>query len=262
MTMLVYPQLATGALSQLPLKKKRRTRTVVNRAADGSEIKLADPAAEVTEWLLKYVDLSDPEAGALRDFFTAAEGSLNGFTFVDPAGNLLAWSDQLNDQVWQKDPMLTVTGGIADPSGGSDAWQLVNGGAAGQALAQTLEVPGVYLYCLSAYVLSATPTSVGLIAGAQTAERAVSTSWSRIVMAATGDADTASMRFGIEVAAGATVNVYGLQVEAQGAASAYRASTRGGVYPDAHFSADELTVTCTGLNRNSCNVSIVHANHL
>jgi len=81
-------------------------------------------------------------------------------------------------------------------------------------------------------------------------------------MAATGDADTASMRFGIEVAAGATVNVYGLQVEAQGAASAYRASTRGGVYPDAHFSADELTVTCTGLNRNSCNVSIVHANHL
>ena len=46
MTMLVYPQLGTGALSQFPVRKTRRTRTVVNRAADGSTIKLADPAAE------------------------------------------------------------------------------------------------------------------------------------------------------------------------------------------------------------------------
>ena len=79
--MAAYPQLGSGALSQFPVQKIRRARTVVNRAADGSTIKLADPAAEVTEWLLNYVDLSGEEAEALRTFFDAMEGTLNGFTF-------------------------------------------------------------------------------------------------------------------------------------------------------------------------------------
>ena len=64
-----YPQLGSGALSQFPVQKTRQLRTVVNQAADGSTIKLADPAAEVTEWLLTYADLSDAEAAALRAFF-------------------------------------------------------------------------------------------------------------------------------------------------------------------------------------------------
>src|ERR1035441_8859924 len=59
-----YPQLGSGALSQFPVQKTRRLRTVVNQAADGSTIKLADPAAEVTEWLLTYADLRDAEAAA------------------------------------------------------------------------------------------------------------------------------------------------------------------------------------------------------
>jgi hypothetical protein len=81
MTTLVYPQLATGALSQFPVRKKRRARTVINRSADGSTVKLADPACEVTEWNLTYADLSDQEAATLQSFFAAAEGSLNGFVF-------------------------------------------------------------------------------------------------------------------------------------------------------------------------------------
>ena len=56
-------------------------------------------------------DLSDEEAAALRAFFDAAEGTLNGFTFLDPAGNLLAWSDQLDNAAWQTDPLLSLTGG-------------------------------------------------------------------------------------------------------------------------------------------------------
>ena len=70
------------------------------------------------------------------------------------------------------------------------------------------------------------------------------------------------MRFGIEIGAGDAVEVYGLQVEAQAAASAYKASVRGGVYEDAHLGDDALTITCTDVNRNSCTVKIIHANHL
>jgi hypothetical protein len=262
MSTLVFPQLATGALCQFPIQKVRRTRTVVNHAADGSEIKLSDPAGEVTEWLLKLADLTDQEAAGLRSFFAAAEGSLNGFTFVDPAGNLLEWSEQLDEPVWQKDPFLSVTSGAPDPLGSTRAWTLSNSGAAGQSLAQTLAVPGEYRYCLSAYVRCDGGATVDLSMGAQTSEYTVGPAWMRIALATAGVAEAESLRFGITVSAGSAMSVYGLQVEAQGAASVYKATSRGGVYDDAHFGSDELALTCTAPGRNACTLSIIHANHI
>jgi hypothetical protein len=58
------------------------------------------------------------------------------------------------------------------------------------------------------------------------------------------------------------VEVYGLQVEAQTSASGYKASTRAGVYEDAHLGEDVLTIASTDANRHSCTVKIIHANHL
>ena len=260
--MAAYPQLGSGALSQFPVQKTRRARTVVNEAADGSTIKLADPAVQVTEWVLTYTDLSDEEAAALGTFFSAMEGTLNGFTFLDPAGNLLAWSEQLDQAVWQKDPLLTVTGGVTDPRGGAAAWRLSNHGGAEQSAAQTLAAPGGYQYCWSAYVRAASATSVGLTAGNQTARRVATSEWTRIAWTSSGDAQGTSVRFGMEVGAGDAVEVYGLQVEAQTAPSGYKASTRGGVYEGAHLGDDSLTLTSTDVNRNSCTVKIIHANHL
>jgi hypothetical protein len=260
--MATYPQLGSGALSQFPVRKNRRTRTVVNRAADGSTIKLADPAGAVTEWDLTYVDLSDAEATTLLGFFAAVEGSLTGFTFLDPAGNLLAASDHLDQAGWQKDPLMSLTGGITDPRGGTLAWQLSNSGGAEQALGQTLAAPGEYLYCLSVYVRAATATNVGLAIGSQTERRAVTSEWTRVAWTANGDAQATSVRFAITIGAGELVEVYGLQVEAQAAASSYKASTGGGVYEDAHLGDDVLTITSTDVNRHSCTVKIIHANHL
>jgi hypothetical protein len=260
--MAAYPQLESGALSQFPVRKTRRARTVVNQAVDGSTMKLADPASQVTEWVLTYTDLSDEEAAALRAFFIAAEGTLNGFTFLDPAGNLLAWSDQLDQGAWQKDPLLSLTGSVADPRGGTRAWRLSNGGGAAQSAGQTLAAPGGYQYCLSAYVRAATATSVRLTVGSQGAGRAVTSDWTRLAWTSSGDAQATSVRFGVEIGAGDTVEVYGLQVEAQTAASGYKASTRGGVYEGAHLGDDALTITTTSVNRNSCTVKIIHANHL
>jgi hypothetical protein len=253
--MLVYPQLSTGALCQFPLRKVRRARTVSNRAADGSTIKLADPAAEITEWQLEYSDLSDDEAAALRGFFASVEGTLIAFTFMDPAGNLLASTENFSSDEWQREPMLTVTAG-------DGFWHVANGGGAGQALTQTLEVPGAYDYCLSAYARSTTAAGVGLIIGGQTAQRPIGTSWTRVVAAGTGAADAESMRFGVEVPAGTTVDIFGMQVEPQNGASAYKSSTRGGVYEGSHLASDDLRLVCTGVNRNSCRIHVIHANHI
>jgi hypothetical protein len=256
MSMLVYPQLGTGALSQYPIRKTRRARTVINQASDGSTVRLTDPAGETTEWQLEYADISDEEAAALEQFFSATEGSLYGFTFLDPSGNLLACSDQLNNQAWQNDPLLVVS------ASGTSGWQLLNGGAAGQGIGQTLQVPGDYTYCFSVYARADTPATVRLSIGGQTADRVVSGEWGRIVFAMAGPANGESLRFGIEVPAATTLEVHGPQVEAQGGASVYRGSSRGGVYEDAHFVDDVFRITRTGFNRNTCTVNIIHANHL
>jgi len=138
----------------------------------------------------------------------------------------------------------------------------VNAGSATQGLTQTLAVPGGYQYCLSAYVRSVAPASVYLRMGSQTAQRSVGAGWSRIVLSATGDSQATSVPFGIAVDAGASVQVYGLQVEPQTGASVYKATTLGGVYANAHLGSDALAITATDVNRHSCKVSIINVNHL
>jgi hypothetical protein len=230
-------------------------------AADGSSVKLADPNAWFTEWQLRYVGLSDADLSALEAFFTASEGSLNGFTFVDPAGNLLAWSEDLTNAVWGPGPFLACTGGVADPLGGSGAFLLTNSGEGAQSVTQTLNVPVQYIYSFSIYVQAAQPTAVTLLFGGNRAGATAGPNWSRISFTGTGDPTAASILFGIELPPGA-INVFGPQVDAQAAPSAYQKSTTGGVYQNARFGDDAFSLTTTDVNRHSATVNIVYANHL
>ena len=260
--MLVYPQLATGALSQFPVQKRRRLRTVANTSLDGRAIKLADPGAEIAEWQLEYAGLTDAEAAALQEFFAATEGTLNSFTFLDPTANLFAWSDKLDDLAWAKQPFLSVAGGIADPAGGTNAWHLTDSGGGAQNICQTLSAPAGYVYCLSAFARSTQPVAATLLHGSNRADRTLGTNWRRIVLTASGDASAESIVFGVELPAGGFADVFGLQVEPQAGASGYKATTTGGVYEGARFRDDALSITTTGVNCHSATVNIIHANHL
>src|SRR5580658_6320488 len=195
----MYPQLTTGAYSQFPLRKQRRTRTVTNMAADGSSIKLADPNGALTEWQLRYEGLSDTELSNLQQFFAAAEGSLNGFTFLDPAGNLLAWSEDLTNAVWKAGPFLASAAGVTDPFGESRAFHLTNSGEGAQSITQTLNVPTGYIYTLSVYVQATQPTTVTLLLGSISFQTTAGPTWTRISVTGSGDPTAASIVFGIEI---------------------------------------------------------------
>jgi hypothetical protein len=244
--MLIYPQLA-----HFPIVKRRRRRTVINRAADGRTIKLADPAGETSEWQLQYAELSDEEAGILKEFFLAAEGSLQEFVFVDPTANLLEWSAKLDEPAWVRGPMLS-----ASEDGG--VWRVSNTGAGPQTITQTIEAPADFLYCLSMYARADAPGTLRLLAGGVGSEQAIATEWRRLRVTATG----ADPTFGIEVASGSAVYVRGIQVEAQAGASAARVSSTGGVYEGARLRDDSIVIVATGVNRHSCTVNIVHAKHI
>jgi hypothetical protein len=260
--MLVYPQLGSGALSQFPVRRRRKLRTVANYTADGRAIKLPDPAGAVTEWSLQYSGLTDDEAAALEQFFAAAEGTLNGFTFLDPTSNLLAWSDHLNEAAWQRGPLVTVADGISDPNGGTRAWHAANTGGGAQTIGQTIAAPAGYLYCLSAYARSTQAVTVTMLLGANRTDKEIGAQWTRIVAAAHGDPATESITLGLELPAGAAIDVFGIQAEPQGGASAYQSSTSGGVYENARLRDDALTIVDTDVNCHSCTVNIIHANHL
>jgi hypothetical protein len=260
--MLVYPQLTSGALAHFPVQKRRRMRTIVNVLADSTAIKLADPQGEITEWQLEYTGLSDDEVTALLQYFAATEGRLNIFTFLDPTANLFAWSDQLANAAWNKGPLLAVTGGVADPIGGTSAWHLSNSGAGPQSISQTLQAPGGYMYCSSVYGRCPLATTVTLLRGSDRADRTLGTDWNRITFSGHGDATAQSVEFGVEVPAGGSMDIFGLQVEPQASASVYKPSTQGGVYPNAYFRDDVLSFTATDVNRHSATINITHANRL
>jgi len=242
--------------------KRRRARTVVNTAADGSSIKLADVAGGSLAWQLEYSALSDSELAALQQFFTSMEGSLNAFTFLDPSANLLAWSEDLSNDAWQTGPMLQVAGGVADPKGGKGAWLLSNSGAASQTLAQTLNAPGAYTYTFSVYAQAAQVTALTLLVGSQSVVRTVDASWSRFTLTAAGDTSSNAITFGVQTPAGSTVNLFGPQAEAQAVASVYKTGTTGGVYASARFQDDSFTFTSTDVNRHSAVVNIFYADNL
>lgn len=246
MSTLFYPQ-----LMQFPVVKQRKMRTVANRTADGRVISLADPAGETTEWQLQYAELSDSELAALETFFASVEGTLNGFTFLDPEANLLAYSGTLDNAAWTAGPALQVTVE-------KGYYTLQNTGAAAQSLTQTLgAAPSGYMYCLSAEVRAAAGATVTMLIGSQQVAYVVGANWQRIVFAA---ADAAT--FGLQLAAGASVDVNGIQAEAQAGASVYRATTAGGVYEGARLGTDRLDMVTAGPNRHGCQVTVIYNSHL
>jgi len=244
--MTAYPQ-----LTHFPIVKRLRRRTVTNRASDGRSIKLSDPAGAVTEWQLQYSELSDEEASELQQFFEAAEGTLNTFTFVDPTSNLLASSSELTDPVWLKAPMLAVSGGPVE-------WQLRNAGGGPQSISQNIAAPSGYVYCFSLWARADSDETVTMLAGSRIAAKSVTPDWQRFRLAGAVDAPA----FALEIPAGVSVQVRGMQVEAQAGASVERTTTRGGVYEGARFRDDALEIVATAVNSYSCTVNIVHAIHI
>ena len=259
--MLCFPRLFSGAAAQYPVIKRRIQRTAGSRAADGSVLKLLDPGAERIAWELQFSGLSAAERQALESLFEEAEGKLGEFTFLDPTDNLLRWSEDLSRDVWVRDPLIQLTAGVSDPEGTNTASRLVNSGAVEQALRQTIQGPGGFQYCLSLYVRSAQPVQATVFAAAGGAEEqnvvAVTPAWRRVLHSTRLDATAEAVDFGVVLAAGASVEFYGMQVEAQPGASPYRKTLgRSGVHARCRFADDRLSMTAEGPEQYSCRVRL------
>lgn len=259
--MLWFPQLESGSLAQYPVVKRHNARTIVNESADNWRILFADALAKQYEWDLEFRGLTQGEASRITSLFEETEGSLNSFCFLDPAGNLLSYSEDLSQSTWLKGATLMLTAGSGDPWGTTRATRIVNGGPITQSLEQTLGVPGSYTYCFSGYFRGSGGGQIrfGWRSGANSVwqQYEIGPVWRRVHCTGAISGGEPSTTFHIEFLPGASVDLVGLQVEGQREPSAYqRTLGLGGVYQNARFDDDSLVVTCEGIEDYTVRVGI------
>src|SRR3984893_16333510 len=235
--MLYFPQLWTGAVGQYPIKNRRLTRTVVNEAAYGARFKLAHANAAVVEWSLSFQTLTDNERDALTQFHGSVEGSLGNFTFLHPTDNLLCWSEKLDEAVWERNLLLTVTVGVADPHGGTNANRITNTGAGPLAIQQVINGPGWYEYAFSLQDRSGLAQQPPLIRSTATVSQSsayqIGPDWTPILLSGKFAGTDPSVTFGIQLQPGGSADLFAIQVEAQIGASGYKKTLSNcGVYPN------------------------------
>lgn len=260
--MLYYPQLTSGSISQYPLSRINRRRTVRNVLADGSDLRTEDEGADQVTWDLNYTHLTTAEYATIEQLFEAVEGRLGTFTFTDPSDNLLTWSEDFAQSAWTSDPLIQIAGGSDGPVGVKNAVQLTNTAQAAQRLGQTIASPSWFQYCFSAYLRSDVPCTVQLIVSSPSGQlrRAFTAgpSWTRAVSSVllSGTQDD-GVYVGLELPTGCRVIMYGPQIEAQAGAGPYKKTTDlAGIYTNSRFDSDSLTLTTTGPNQHSCSVRI------
>lgn len=259
---LFYPQLASGAMAQYPIKKTSVVRTVKNVLPDGSLILYTDINGAHRIWQLIYTDLDAADMQALQAHFAACAGPLRAFTFIDPTENMLVWSSDLTNASWQSTGLVRWQPGLADPDGGTAGLTATNTGQGNLEITQTLTVPASYQYCFSLYAMSAQPSEVVLTRrGQPTIEESttfnVGAGWTRLI--SSGRLNDAGTQFtvAIALAAGQQVGLYGFQLEPQVSPSRYRpTSSVGGVYASAHWGVDQLTTDVEAPNLYATSFSI------
>ncbi len=262
--MLLYPQLATGALVQYPIRKRRSERTILNISEDGWAIALSDPYASEVRWDLAYEGLTDQEVANVTSFFELCEGPLQPFLFLDPTENLFAYSEDYSQPAWQLNSLITVTTGIDDPLGTTRASRLVNTSAGTLEITQTVPIPGsvtcafsVYLRAVSGGTGFQMTGTDGSTVNAQ--QVAPNTGWTRFSLT-TGFASSTSTEcdFSVSMPSGTTLDVFAMQLDPQPAPGTYVSSTsETGVYPNCRFNSNQITVVGTGPNQSSIQLSII-----
>ena len=254
--MLAFPQLESGAMAQMPIERTIRFRSRRNEARDGSAIHIGDPDYEERSWDLVFQDMTEAEWQALEALFAASEGRLGVFTFLEPGANLLAWSEKLTLTPW--DVSGSAIDEQTDPSGGSRGSRL----PAGSSATQTIAAPSSYRYAGSAWLrTNAVGAKIRLSdSGAQVVERDVDSSgeWRRYVVRYSASSATDAMTLSIVAGSGASLDVYGPQLEAQLAASAYKiSSAQGGVFANTRFDQDTLVDEASAPERHDTRVRLL-----
>jgi hypothetical protein len=252
-----FPQIGSGSVAQFPITRIRQWRNIVNVMDSGEQIALPDAAGGSIAWNLTYQDLTAAEVGNLRALFQSSQGRYAAFAFVDPLANLLGWSENLAQPGWQIG-LLQVSAGVNDPLGTQRAWSVSNGTGSVQAVSQSVSIAGAMITCFSAWVRSDGGAQITMVRDGSQVSAPVTPSWTRVYISGVGGSGATASTFSLEIAAGQSIDLWGLQVEAQPFPSKYKLTAAAyGIYEETYFASDQLTVAETGPGLSACTIQLV-----
>lgn len=255
--MTYFPQLKSGSICQYPVQVVNRYRTLSEQTMDGGLVKWSDPDFRLVEWKCEYTELDFEEMNALQSFHSEMEGKLKTFTFLDPVGNLFRWSEDLQKSVWIKDPYISIQSGFSGPVQASHATQITNTGAIEQVVAQSLPIPGHFTVCFSCWVNGSSIQIIRRTETQQVIEYSLKSGWNRVDATFSDVGSSLASSVGIMIPAGESIQIFGLQVEAQPGASSYKKTAQqSGIFQQARFAEDRLTLTAFSENSFGCVIKI------
>ena len=150
--MAIFPALnANGLYTQLPYGVSQAFLTSTEAQANGRRYASAQRTEPLRRFSVTYSQLTDAEASVLEAFFDQMKGRYGQFGWLDPAGNLVRYSEDFGHGTWVKQN-VTSGAAVADPFGGMRATALAFSGLG--VLKTDLEPVGLagYTLCASAWL--------------------------------------------------------------------------------------------------------------
>lgn len=253
--MRIFPQLLTGATAPEQVTRRRVANSVVTRNSSGYLKASAGESTGQVEWDMRFRSLTKSEWVALETFYDESEGPLLPFVFLDPLMNLLRWTEDLTQSIWVVSGGVTVT-----PT--SDGYLIVNNGAGSGGVAQQVAIDATPVCCFSGEFRTLGPASqvtLSRSAAGLSSHGRVGSNWEEVLLTGSGNGDGPET-FAISIPAGSSVEVRGLQLEAQPApGEATLSQGRSGVFEEAYFVDGSLDVTVRGLDEYDVRVLVESA---
>lgn len=276
--MTYFPQIsASGVMVQRPYGQSVRFSTLVQDMPFGKRYSYSEwggglsryPSGPLNRFELQYPSITDAEVAALQSFFTQAEGRLNEFTYLDPGGNLVNWSEDFTQTAWTKQS-VTPGASVSDPFGGNRGMMVAGGGSNGMLFTTVLPNGGAsgFVLCGSVWAKAQSPgqqLSIGFIDSgfgviSNTTWNLPQGSWVRVWNTATL-ATSSYIRLligGLATWGSTSIALFGAQVAPLPGPGAYRKTPGSeGLRAKCRFDTDDFEARSLGPNQNAVKLSVI-----
>ncbi len=248
-----FPVLLSGVQVQYPVLEERLSTFPEVESPGGARWRGAAEAPRIRRWVLRLKDLTDGEAAALRGLHESCAGGWRTFLFADPLGNLLRWSEDLENAAWGRSAGISAS----RLSGSSEApaeFEIVNSSSWPGSLFQDLQLPAGAVICFSC---DAQGDAMQLRAGGAEAAFGPADGWMQRYVTGVAGGSGGATRAELQLAPGARVRLRCVQAEIQLSPSAYQGTYEaGGVHPKTRFAENGLRITAIAPGRHEAEVRL------
>ncbi len=248
-----FPVLRSGVAVQYPVSRMEEFWLAEVETPGGAVWRSATGRRPVRRWLLELEEISDEEATALEALYEACRGGWETFSFADPLGNLLSWSEDVSRPVWEKSPGVAVS--RAGGEAGAAEFLVVNSSGAAGRIWQALDLAPGAAICFSCEIQGSPGQEASILAAG--AERRILADGAWKAAHVTGVSAGGPQQVGLELPAGAALRIRSLQAETQVAPSDYQPTYEtGGIFPKTRFAQDGLRIVSMAPGRNRARITL------